>query len=43
VQSEIIPIQKKTKLNIQKMEIQYAYTILYVKDVPKSIEFYEML
>jgi len=23
------------------MEIQYAYTILYVKDVPKSIEFYE--
>lgn len=32
---------KKTKLNIQKMEIQYAYTILYVKDVPKSIEFYE--
>ena len=23
------------------MEIQYAYTILYVKDVPKSIEFYK--
>jgi len=23
------------------MEIQYAYTILYVNDVPKSIEFYK--
>lgn len=23
------------------MDIQYAYTILYVKDVPKSIEFYK--
>jgi len=23
------------------MEIQYAYTILYVKDVPKTIEFYD--
>ena len=32
---------KNSKLNIQKMEIQYAYTILYVKDVAKSMEFYE--
>ena len=32
---------KNAKLNNLKMEIQYAYTILYVKDVPKSIEFYK--
>ena len=27
--------------NNLNMEIQYAYTILYVEDVPKSTEFYE--
>lgn len=39
--NRINQISEKTKLNTQKMEIQYAYTILYVKDVSKSIEFYE--
>ncbi len=31
----------KQKQKTTKMDIQYAYTILYVSDVPKTIEFYK--
>ena len=34
----IIKIQQS---NTIKMDIQYAYTILYVPDVPKTMEFYK--
>ncbi len=30
-----------SELQTKKMDIQYAYTILYVKNVPKTIEFYK--
>jgi uncharacterized glyoxalase superfamily protein PhnB len=36
IKSKVDNCQPKT----EEMEIQYAYTILYVKDVPKTIEFY---
>ena len=29
------------QFNTKEMDIQYAYTILYVKDVPRTIEFYK--
>jgi len=32
---------KKRSLNNQNMSIQYAYTILYVEDVPETMEFYK--
>ncbi|WP_394751345.1 VOC family protein [Spongiimicrobium salis] len=30
-----------SKLKTEEMNIQYAYTILYVKDVPETMEFYK--
>ena len=40
--TELDPNQKGNHLpkQLNKMEIQYAYTILYVEDVPKTIDFY---
>lgn len=38
-------IPKKTAIdaqfNTKKMKVQYAYTIMYVKDVPQTIQFYK--
>ncbi len=34
-------IDENSQPKTEKMEINYAYTILYVKDVPNTIEFYK--
>ncbi|MEP3209268.1 MAG: VOC family protein [Maribacter sp.] len=34
------PIVANYELKNMEMDIQYAYTILYVKDIPETIEFY---